>query len=288
MVSPLANVTHRYADVNGVRLHYVEAGSGPLVVLLHGFPDFWYSWRHQIPALVAAGYRVVAPDMRGYNLSDKPAAVADYDVDKLAADVAGLIAACGEEKAMVAGHDWGAGVAWWFAMHHPDRLSRLAILNVPHPERMLRGLRDPRQLLRSWYMLFFQIPGLPEAVMRAGRYRVLREMMRKDPLRPGAFTPNDIDRYVEAAAQSGGLRGPINYYRALFRRGAASVPLRRIEAPVLVIWGQQDRYLRPELAEPDPKWVPDCRVERIADASHWVHMDQPDRVSGLLLDFLRG
>lgn len=277
------HVQHRYLDLATVRLHYAEAGEGPLVVLLHGFPDFWYSWRHQIPALVAAGFRVVAPDLRGYNLSGKPAGVGAYTADAVAGDVAELIAACGAERAAVVGHDWGAGIAWVFAMRHPALLTRLGILNVPHPAVIVRALRTtPRQLLRSWYMFFFQIPGLPEAMFRAGHYALLRRTLGQDP----AFTAADIDRYVEAASEPGALTGAINYYRAAFRHPFRQTDLCRIEAPVQVIWGDRDPYLLPALAAPPPQWVPGARVERIADAGHWVHIDQPDRVNHLLTAFL--
>src|SRR3954469_13055008 len=141
-----------YADLSQVRLHYVEVGEGPLVVLLHGFPEFWFSWRFQLPALAEAGYRVVAPDMRGYNLSSRPPGVSAYGLDHLAGDIRELIAERGAGSALLAGHDWGAFVAWATAMNHPEVVERLAILNVPHPRRMLQGLRRPRQLLKSWYM----------------------------------------------------------------------------------------------------------------------------------------
>src|ERR687894_743878 len=210
-------LTHRYADLGGVRLHYVEAGDGPLVLLLHGFPQFWYEWRHQIPALVEAGFRVVAADMRGYNLSDKPPGVRSYRVELLARDVERLILACGEQTAAVVGHDWGAIVAWIAAMRYPGRVGRLAILNVPHPARFLDGLLSPGQLLRSSYLFFFQIPRLPEAVIRAGDSALLRCVFRRDPVRPGALTTEDIERYVEAMARPGALTATLNYYRALLR-----------------------------------------------------------------------
>lgn len=280
-------VTERYADLGDIRLHVAEAGSGPLVILLHGFPEFWYCWRHQIPALAAAGYRVVAPDMRGYNRSDKPAGVGAYRGELLAADVANLIRECGAERAAVVGHDWGAVVAWLFAMRYPELLDRLAILNVPHPERFARGLRTWRQLRKSWYMFFFQLPWLPEAGIRAGHYAFLRRTFRSDPVRPDAFSAADIARYMEAAAQPGALTGAVNYYRAAFRPPPSlrdGFP--RIDAPTLVIWGERDRYLGSELAEPDRRLVPNARVERLPDASHWVNADQPERVNALLLDFL--
>jgi len=282
-------LAHRYADLGDVRLHYVEAGEGPLVLLLHGFPQFWYQWRHQIPALVEAGFRVVAPDMRGYNLSDKPLGVQAYRVELLARDVERLILACGERTADVVGHDWGAVAAWIAAMRHPGRVERLAILNVPHPARSLDGLLSPMQLLRSSYMFFFQIPRLPEEVIRAGDFALLRSVFRSDPVRSGAFTAEDIERYIEAIAQPGVLTATINYYRALLRNPRETrALLRRVEAPVLVIWGERDRFLSRRLAEPPRLWVPNLvHVNRLPDASHWVAEDRPLEVNTLLLDFLR-
>jgi epoxide hydrolase 4 len=277
----------RFVVVDGVRLHYVEAGEGPLVVLLHGFPDFWWTWRHQIPALVQAGFRVVAVDQRGYALSDRPAHWRDYRIERLAADVDGLIRALGEEHAHVIGHDWGAGVAWTVASLHPERVKRLAILNVPHPERMERALRTSiRQLRRSWYMLFFQLPGVPERLMRAGGRKTLESVFAD--ARPGAFTDADLDRYEQALMGPGGLKGPIDYYRAALRRNPAALSrlYRPIPAPTLVIWGRQDRHLGAEWATPTPALVPDARVAWLPDASHWVQHDEPDAVNRLLVDFL--
>jgi pimeloyl-ACP methyl ester carboxylesterase len=280
---------HRYADLGDVRLHYVEAGEGPLVLLLHGFPQFWYEWRHQIPALVEAGFRVVAPDMRGYNLSDKPPGVGAYRVQVLARDVERLILACGEQTAAVVGHDWGAIVAWFAAMRYPKRVGRLAILNVPHPARFMDGLLSPQQLLRSSYVFFFQIPWLPEEVIRAGNFTLLRSVLRRDPVRPGALTVEDIERYTEAMARPGVLTATLNYYRALLRHPRETQALlERIEAPVLVIWGEKDRALSRWLADPPLLWVPNLlRVECLPEASHWVAEDQPQEVNALLLDFLR-
>ena len=282
-----AQLRHGFADLPDSRLHYVEAGEGPLVILLHGFPDFWFSWRFQIPALAAAGFRVVAPDMRGYNLSSRPRAVADYDIDLLTADIRDLIRERGADRAFVAGHDWGAAVAWATAAQHPDAVERLAILNVPHPRRMLQGLRRPRQLLRSWYMFFFQLPWLPERLLAAGRWRAFRRLFEREA-RHGAFTNNDIDRYVEAWSQPGAVTAMINYYRALFRQSPKQVDrrIRPITAPTLVIWGERDRHLGAELAEPDRADVPNLeRVVRIPDATHWVQHDQPERVTQLLIEF---
>jgi epoxide hydrolase 4 len=273
------DLADRFADVGtGVRLHYVEAGEGPLVVLLHGFPDHHRSWRHQIPALVDAGFRVVAPDMRGYGESDAPPSWRDYHMELLAADVAGLIEALGAQRAFVVGHDWGAAVAWMVATLHPERVERLAILNVPHPDTMLRTLRkSPKQLLHSWYMFFFQIPWLPERVAAQMGRRFLETAYRD--ARPGAAL----------LRSPGGLKGPIDYYRAALRQSPrrAQAQFAPIPAPVLVIWGVQDRFLTEQMADPDPRWVPDVRVVKLPDASHWVQHDEPERVSTLLIEHFR-
>jgi epoxide hydrolase 4 len=284
-----AHLTHRQAIVNGVRLHYVEAGHGSLVVLLHGFPEFWYSWRLQIPALAEAGFRVIAPDMRGYNLSEKPPGIASYAIERLADDVRGLVHHAGERRAAVVGHDWGGGVAWYTPMRHPELVTKLAVLNAPHPAAFAREIRSPAQALRSWYMFFFQLPGLPEAGLRAGNFRVLDQTLRRDPVRPDAFSEADIRRYKRAMGRPGALTASINYYRAMIRRGPAGVQrlVRRIDVPTLLIWGERDRYLGPKLTEGLDEWVPDLRVERIPDASHWVQIDAPERVNRLLIDFLR-
>jgi epoxide hydrolase 4 len=270
-----------YADVGDVKLHYVEAGDGPLIVLLHGFPEFWFGWRLQIAPLAAAGFRVVAPDTRGYNLSSRPGDVAAYTADKLATDIRGLIRELGAESAMLVGHDWGGSIAWTMAMNHPEVVDRLAILDAAHPRRLNEGLRHPSQLRRSWYFFFFQPPGLPERIVRARHWRFFRNFLRD--ARP-AYTKDEIDRYVEAWSQPGAATGMINYYRAAVRK--QSPEIRPISAPTLVIWGQRDRYLGPHLAEPHHDDVPNLdRVERLPDASHWIHHDEPERVTQLLIDF---
>jgi epoxide hydrolase 4 len=283
----MTGLRHGYADLGDARLHYVEAGEGPLVVLLHGFPEFWYGWRFQIPALAAAGLHVVAPDMRGYNLSSRPSGVGAYDIGRLAGDTRDLIHERGAESCLLAGHDWGGAVAWATAILHPEVVQRLAVLNVPHPRRFLQGLRTPRQLLKSWYVIFFQLPWLPEQAVRAGRWRAFRYGFEHDA-RPGAFTPEDIERYVEAWSQPGAATATINYYRAIFRRppSQTKAQVRTVNAPTLVIWGERDRHLGGEFADPDPVDVPNLeRVVRLPDASHWVQHDEPERVAELLAEF---
>jgi epoxide hydrolase 4 len=274
-----------YAEVGDQRLHYVEAGEGPLVVLLHGFPEFWYGWRQQVKPLAAAGFRVVAPDMRGYNLSSKPDGVDAYEISKLAGDIRGLIDERGGESALLVGHDWGGSVAWATAMNHPEVVDRVAILNAAHPRKLSQGLHHPGQLRKSWYFFFFDLPELPENVVHANHWHFFRHFLRD--ARP-ALTPEEIDHYIEAWAQPKAATAMINYYRSSVRTSPkrAEAALRPINAPTLVIWGQRDRYLGEELAEPDHDDVPNLdHVERLADASHWVHHDEHERVSQLLTDF---
>jgi len=282
----MERVSESYAEVNGVRLHHVEAGSGPLVVLLHGFPEFWYAWSRQIPALADAGYHVVAPDMRGYNLSGKPAGWRAYDAEHLAGDIAALIRHFGVEDAYVVGHDWGGTVAYLTAMEHPDVVKRLAVLNAAHPARMLESLRTIRQLRKSWYVIFFQIPAIPERLLAANGFASTKRSLRGAS--SGAFGDADIERYVDAWSQPGAMTGMINYYRAALRESprTALARMRPIDVPVLVIWGERDTYLGSELAQPDPKWVPNVRVERVSEATHWVQHDAPEGVNELLTAFL--
>lgn len=291
----MPELTHDDAVVNGVRLHYVESGNGPLVLLLHGFPEFWYSWREQIPALAAEGYHVVAPDMRGYNASEKPHGVDAYRTDELVADVTGLIDHFGEENAQVVGHDWGGAVAWQVGIERPERVDKLAVLNAPHPARFREELRTPSQLKRSWYMFFFQLPWLPERFLSARGYESIENIFRDSAKNPEAFGEEDVRRYVEAAAQPGALTGSINYYRALFRENVPA-ELRSVlrgdegsfdvSVPTMLIWGTEDFALGNELTEGLDRWVPDLRIERLSDASHWVQNDRPERVNELLADFL--
>jgi pimeloyl-ACP methyl ester carboxylesterase len=277
--------SHGHAVVNGVRFHYVEAGTGPLVVLLHGFPEFWYAWRHQISALAAAGFHVVAPDLRGYNQSAKPAGVCSYRMELLVGDVLGLIQRAGAARAVVVGHDWGGVIAWKMAMDHPEVVDRLAILNAPHPAAFQRELRGLRQRLRSLYILFFQLPFLPECLLRAGDYALLERKLRREPVH-GAFSAADIRRYRLALAIPRALTSALNYYRAAWRFSADTQAIRPIPVPTLIIWGERDRYLGVRLTEGLAPWVPNLRVERLAEASHWVQNDAPQQVNRLLLDFL--
>jgi epoxide hydrolase 4 len=277
---------HRFVAANGLRFHLVEAGSGPLVLLLHGFPEFWYSWRRQIPTLVTR-FRVVSVDLRGYNLSDKPAS--GYDVRTLASDVPALIGALGERRAHVVGHDWGGMLAWTAAAHHPEAVDRLAILNAPHPAAFLRELtHNPRQWLKSWYIGLFQVPGLADWLLRRRHARLVSTALRGSARDSSAFSDADLAAYRRAASRPGAIEAALAYYRAL----VAASPwdqvrqLPPIAAPTLLIWGMHDTALVPDLTEGVEAWVPSVRVVRIADASHWVHHERPDEVNRLLLEHL--
>jgi epoxide hydrolase 4 len=262
-------------------LNAVTAGpeDGPALILLHGFPEFWYGWRKQIGPLADAGFRVIVPDQRGYNQSSKPLRIRDYAVRELTSDVIAIADRIGREKIFLAGHDWGAGVAWNTAMRYPERIAKLAILNAPHPAVMRRFLRtNPRQMLRSWYMLFFQIPRLPEFLfLRDGGRGLVRSS------RNGAFLPEDLDRYREAWSQPGALTGMINWYRALYFTAAES----RVSVPTRILWGMKDEFLLSEMARASVKYCDHGELIEFPDATHWIHHEEPERVNQLLIEFFR-
>ena len=276
---------HKLIATNGITLHAVTAGpeDGPLVLLLHGFPEFWYSWRRQIPALAAAGFRVLAPDQRGYNLSDKPRELSAYRLDELAADALGLIDAAGRERAFVVGHDWGAMVAWWLALVAPHRVARLAILNVPHPH-VFRShlLNDAEQQKRSIYAGFFQLPWLPEAALRAGDWRAAEQAMRGSS-RPGAFSDDDMAEYRRAWARPGAMTAMLNWYRALAQRPIADWPEPRVVVPTTIIWGLKDFALRGVMAAESAAECDDVELIELPDNTHWVQHEAPDLVNETLI-----
>ena len=281
---PELSVADRTCVVGDITLHYVEAGRGPLIVLLHGFPEFWYSWRNQIPALAAAGFHVVAVDLRGYNESSKPHAIESYRLPELAKDIAGLITQIGEGPAVVAGHDWGGAVAWFMAMLHSEQVKRLIILNSPHPVAYLREMRrSARQKWRAKYQLLFHPPWLAEFVLRRFRYALLRRSLS----RLGCFTPDEIERYVEAWSKPGALTGMANYYRATRLRKGMRGLVRRIDIPTLMIWGDLDPFFTAETLTDFAEYVPDLRIERIPDSGHFVQTDAPVKVSELMVGFAR-
>jgi len=286
---------YTYIKVNNLQFHAVQAGprGGPLVLLLHGFPEFWYGWRKQIGPLAEAGYRVLVPDQRGYNLSEKPKGVLAYSINILAQDVIGLISALGEQKATVIGHDWGAAVAWHVAQHHPERLEKLSILNVPHPEVMLRTLQKSfEQILKSWYIFSFQIPRLPEWVLRRKNFSIMRRMLLSSS-KPGSFSPAELEIYVKAWSRPGALTAMLNWYRAIFRIGIQSLRKAgdgpfggRIQVPTLMLWGAHDVALSRRMAQPSIDQCDAGKLVFFKGATHWVQHDEPEGVNAHLIDFL--
>ena len=303
-------INHHYANINGIQLHYAESGGGDkLVILLHGFPEFWYSWRHQLTVL-GNSYHVVAPDMRGYNLSDKPARVEDYRIEVLVEDVVDLIKHCGASKAAIVAHDWGAIVAWAVAQKYPERVSKLAVLQVP-PGAVWRANLSLRQLLRSWYMFFFQLPWLPEWVLSTKNFAALDRTFKKTVARNGTFSDADIELYKEALSRPGALTAAVNYYRAnvlrlmsqrnLGRTPERTVPHgqtetdqvdpaadRRIHVPTLFIFGEKDFAILPATVSGIAKYIDaPYREVRIADSGHWVQNEAVAEVNEALIEFLR-
>jgi pimeloyl-ACP methyl ester carboxylesterase len=286
---PSARWQSRFADVApDLRLHYTEAGprDGPLIVLLHGFPEFSGSWRHQIGPLAEAGFHVVAPDQRGYNLSDKPINVANYSIGHLAGDVVELIRDAGHERATVVGHDWGGVVAWHLGMNRPDVVERLIILNAPHPAAYRREILRGRQLLLSWYVLLFQLPWLPEAALRANDFALVRWILRHDAP-PGTFTHDDIERSIDALRPRQALTGALNYYRAALRpAGNLLRDLHRIRRPTLLLWGMRDRSLSPALTRDIERYAPRLTLRRFYEATHWLHHEIPEEVNREIIQFI--
>jgi epoxide hydrolase 4 len=280
-----ALIRHHRTPVGQVSLHVASSGDGPPVVLLHGFPEFWYSWRHQVEALARRGFTAIAPDLRGYNDSDRPSGVAKYRCRELVADVAGLIRSLAGGRATVVGHDWGGIVAWRLAALHPELVSKLVILNSPHPLHYRRTLlRSPLQIVRSSYAGFFQVPYLPERLIAAGDFRLVERVLQREPRRPDAFTHDDIAQYKQALRK--GLSEPLHYYRAALRYGSDlfSEP-QAISMPTLVIWGENDPYLSLKLTQGLERYVPNLRIERLPGVSHWVQNDSAEQVNELLLSF---
>jgi pimeloyl-ACP methyl ester carboxylesterase len=271
----------------GVRLHAVAAGPnhGPLIILLHGFPEFWYSWRKQIGPLAAAGFRVVAPDQRGYNLSSKPPNIADYAVGNLVADVIAIADQLGCDKFYLAGHDWGAAVAWATALQHPQRLHRLAILNVPHPAVFLHTVRtNPRQMLRSWYMAFFQIPRLPEWRFSSNNFAEGAKALVGSS-RPGTFTAEDLKQYRQAWANPGTVTAMLNWYRAFLRAKPPLPSDMQVHVPTRILWGQRDMFLLPEMAQESVNYCDSAELTYFPEATHWLQHEEPDAVNAALIEF---
>lgn len=277
---------HNYLKANGIRLYYVSRGEGPLLLFLHGFPQHWYCWRHQIEEF-SKKHHVVALDLRGYNLSDKPNHKSAYQMKELVQDIHDAILALGHERCILVGHDWGGAIAWNFIEHFPKMIDKLIVLNMPHPAKLSKAFRsNPIQLLKSWYMFAFQLPWLPELLLSSDNHRLLVNGMKQTACSSSAFSKEDIKIYQEAWNQPGALTAMLNYYRNIFRLHDLSRKWHIIEKPVLMIWGEKDHALQKELTLDTDQYAKNFRIHSLPKASHWVQEDQPEPVNQIITDFL--
>lgn len=277
----------RLCDVNGLKLEVATGGTlnSPSVILLHGFPDLWQGWHFQIAPLVAAGFRILVPNQRGYGASSKPKGISSYNIDELADDIIGLADDHGCETFSLVGHDWGGIVAWWVAARFPERVSRLVILNAPHPGIFFPYLlRHPGQALRSWYVGFFQLPVLPEAILAAANFAILFRSVRRMS-RPGVFDRSDRRYLVAGWSRPGALRAMIDYYRAAARRSSSSLQ-KCVEIPVIILWGKRDSAMQSGVAEESLRLCPKGRIIWLPEAGHRVQREAAERVNAEILQFL--
>ena len=292
-------LSHAHAEFNGVRLHYVTAGEGKLILFVHGFPEFWYAWRNQLTEF-GRDHHAAAPDMRGYNLSSKPANVEEYRITYLIEDVRALGQHLGDSRFILVGHDWGGAVAWAFALAYPQYLEKLIIINMAHPGIFERELREnPAQQQASQYMQWFRNPQA-ERMLAADNYAQLVQGVLSAGIKQGYFTGEDREAYLQAWAQPGALTGGLNYYRAAHigppssegEQTTGNYALDRssvtVQVPTLVIWGEQDPYLLPSNLEGLEEFVPKLTLKRISDGSHWVIHERPDLVNQYIRDFIAG
>jgi epoxide hydrolase 4 len=285
---PASGITLRMQEANGLQFELAECGSGErLALCLHGFPELNYSWRFLMPVLAAKGWRVWAPNLRGYGATSKPDGIRAYALDHLTDDVAAMIDASGAKEVMLIAHDWGAIVAWTFAIRKLRPLTRLVIMNVPHPNVGRREIRKWRQLWRSWYIFFFQIPKVPEALLGRNGARGIKGAFHNMAVDKSRF-PKDVLRvYADAALRPGALTAMINYYRALLRHGnSVDTSDGRIDVPTLMIWGEEDTALNIHCTEGTEEWVSDFTLQRLPGVSHWVQQEAPEKVNAILVNWL--
>ncbi len=281
-----------FVDANGLRFEVDKCGEGDrLAICLHGFPEHSYSWRYQLPVLADLGYQAWAPNLRGYGNSSKPDGVGAYAIETLMEDVAQLIDASGCSETIMLAHDWGAVIAWYFAMRQIRPLEHLVICNVPHPQSMSQGF-NLEQLKKSWYIFFFQIPSLPEKLFGRNEAAAMRDVMRNSSSDPGQFPDEVCEVYRRNAAQPGALTAMVNYYRALVRGGGAKrqrdlgFPI--IETPTLMVWGEDDVALTKETTYGTENFVRDLTIRYLPKVSHWVQQEQPEAVNAMMSAFLQG
>ena len=277
----------RFISTNGIKLHVMEAGpqNGPLILFLHGFPEFWYSWHKQLSYFAERGYLVVAPDQRGYNLSDKPAGIAAYKIDELAKDALGIIDFYQRDRIFLAGHDWGGEVSWWLALKYPQRIQRLVIMNVPHPKVMAKNMfTNPEQMQKSWYIFYFQLPGAVEKFAARNDYEWLVNLLANTS-RPGAFTPEDLEKYREVFRQPGSFSAMVNWYRASLQAPSEPPASFQVTRPILVLWGLNDVALLPIQARESMAYCDQGRLVEFPAASHWLQQEEAAAINPLIDDF---
>lgn len=287
-MSNLENLEHGLIETNGIKLHYVSRGTGKLMLMLHGFPEFWYSWRYQI-AEFALDYQVVAPDLRGYNESDKPEALSAYGMSELVEDVRGMITGLGYQNCILVAHDWGGAIAWNFAYRYPDLVEKLVVMNLPHPAKFREGIKTWSQLQKSWYIFWFQLPWLPELALQFNNYQAIASAFMDLAIDKSTFTSEDLAAFREAAAKPGALTAMINYYRANFKFfSEEQTPTWGVlETPTLMIWGEEDTALGKELTYGTDAYVRELQIKYIPNCSHWVQQEQPQLVNQYLREFLQ-
>lgn len=286
-MAAMTHYQHHTLSIHDVQLHVVTTGpsAGEPVMLLHGFPEFWGGWRHQLPGLAEAGFWAIAPDQRGYNLSSVPREVRAYALDTLAQDVVGLLDAFNLAQVNLAGHDWGAAVAWTVGLLYPERVKKLAILNVPHPAVMLRFLRSsPAQMLKSWYIGFFQIPGLADWLLRRHNYALALRLLQASG-KKNTFSRAELADYQQAYANAGGLTGMINWYRALLWHRPALPANLNLTMPVRILWGERDVALSKDMATASLAYCPRGLLTFFPRATHWVQHDEAAAVTRALCLF---
>jgi epoxide hydrolase 4 len=285
---PKSGITQRFVEAAGLNFELAECGSGDrLALCLHGFPELNFSWRYQMPMLAAKGWRVWAPNLRGYGASDKPEGIRAYALDHLVADVAALIDASGAKEVMIVAHDWGAIIAWAFAILQPRPISRLVIMNVPHPKVGEREIRKWRQFWKSWYIFFFQLPRLPERGLMRDDAEPIRQVFSKMAIDKSRFPKEVVDVYARAAQRPGAIGAMVNYYRALVRhRDTINLGDARVAVPTLMIWGEEDNALNIHCTQGTEAWVPDFTLKRLPNVSHWVQQEAPEKVNELLSAWL--
>jgi epoxide hydrolase 4 len=278
-------ITHRTIHANGLSFNVAVAGGGDkLALCLHGFPESSFSWRHQMPLLAQLGYQVWAPDLRGYGGTSRPGGIQAYSLDNLRADVAALIEVSAAKQIVLIGHDWGALIAWNYAMFGRLPIDRLIIMNVPHPALAEKGLRTLRQLKKSWYIFFFQLPRIPEWALSRNGYAAIAQAFRGMAVDKSRF-PAEVTRvYQEAAAQPGALTAMLNYYRALLRNLSANrkrgTP--QIKVPTLLLWGEVDAALGKELTYGTDRYVSELTLRYLPNVSHWVQQEAPETVNQMM------